>query len=89
MAPAKKLLKLGKKIEKRRMLGTLLIISFIAFGATVVTYYLSKAKVDITRAAIAALFIGGLLTVFIEMRGVMRKKVSTKITRIRTKRKKK
>ena len=64
-----------KAIEKRKLLGSFLILSFVAFGATIVTFYLVIAKVDVFKTALASLFVGGLLAVFIEMRGKMGEKI--------------
>jgi len=91
MAPSKKLskpLNLSRSqriLGKKRILGAFLIISFVAFGATIVTYYLVKAKVDLFRTTLASLFIGGIIAVFIEMRGKMDKKISGIRNRRKTK----
>lgn len=87
MAPVKRLAgrlpSREKLVEKKKMLGAFLVLSFVAFGATVVTYLLFRAKVDVLKAAILSLIVGGLFAVLIEMRGTMGKRLPRKLPRIR------
>lgn len=80
MAPAKRLRKIGKeaksRIVKRKMLGVLLILAFVAFGSVLVNYYIVKAQISPIYAAAVLITIGGFLAVYIEMRGKLGKRVS-------------
>ena len=73
-----------KLVEKKKMLGAFFVLSFVAFGATIVTYLLFRAKVDVFKAAILSLVIGGLFAVFIEMRGMMSKKLPRKLPKTKS-----
>jgi hypothetical protein len=92
MASAKRLRKIGKEVRsrvvKRKMLGALIILAFVAFGSVLVNYYFMKAQVNPIYAAAVLIFIGGFLAVLIEMRGVLGKKIS-RVRKIRIRRKKK
>lgn len=76
-----------RRIEKRKLLGALLIMAAVALVATFVTHYLLKANVDITKVTLISLIVGGLLAVFIEMRGTFGKRASIIKSRIKTERK--
>lgn len=62
-------------IEKKKMLGALLIMSLVAFGAILIANYIVQSDIDVTKTAIAALFIGGIVSTFIEMRGALGKRL--------------
>ncbi len=88
MAISKKASKLRKKVvEKKKMLGALVILAFVAFGSLMATYYLMKSNVDILKATIVVLFVGGIVAVFIEMRGKLGKKISKVRARYKARRK--
>jgi|GEM_PF-4909960 len=72
------------RLDKKKLLGAFLIISFIAFGAVLVTYYLLKAGVDVKKAAIVSICVGGLLAVYIEMRGKLGERASRVKHRLKT-----
>lgn len=91
MASGNKSSKIKKRVGrvgKKRALGALLIVAVVAFGSTVVNYYLFKIEVNLLQASIGILFISGFLAVLIEMRGVMDRKVSGIKSRIRKRRSK-
>lgn len=68
------------KLKEKKMLGALLILALAAFGSMIVSNYVMKFEFDVMRVVIATLFVGGLLAVFIEMRGTIGKRA----TRIRS-----
>jgi uncharacterized membrane protein len=62
-------------IEKKKILGVLLIMSLVAFGAILIANYIVQSNIDVTKAVIVALFIGGVVSTFMEMRGTLGKRL--------------
>lgn len=78
-----------KNVDRGKALGALLIIAFVAFGSIIVNYYLFKIQIDILQTSVGILFIGGILAVLIEMRGVIGTRADKEISKTRAKVKRK
>jgi uncharacterized BrkB/YihY/UPF0761 family membrane protein len=93
MAPRKKLRKVErnvrKRVNKKQLLGAILIVAFITFGSVLVNYYIFKFNVNPVHAVVVLIFIGGSFAVLSEMRGGMRKRASRVRSRLKRKIKRK